>query len=206
MDERLLTTLRMAYDQKVAEREGRILHSWKAAERARFLAMLQAEDKQRLLEIGMGAGRDSLFFQQQGLTVTCADLSPAMVAHCRGKGLDAHVVDFAGLDRHFAPASFDAVYAINCLLHVPKADLPNILTKIRTILRPSGLFYWGQYGGADVEGIWEGDSYEPKRFYSRYTDEQFKAVATTCFHLEAFCQIPQAEGEGHFHAVTLRKP
>ena len=205
MDEPLVTALRTAYDRKVAERQGMQLSAWKAAERARFLALVQAESKQTLLEIGAGAGRDSLFFQQNGLTVTCVDLSPAMVAHCRSQGLDAHVVEFGQLDQHFAPESFDSIYAINCLLHVPKVDLPSILEKIRPLLRPHGLFYWGQYGGIDEEGIWEGDHYEPKRFFARYTDEPFKTLATRYFTLEAFCQIPQRKRGDYFHAATLRK-
>jgi cyclopropane fatty-acyl-phospholipid synthase-like methyltransferase len=206
MDQTLLTNLRTAYDRMIAEREGKTLHPWKQAERARFLTMLQAEGKHDLLEIGMGVGWDSLFFQQHGLTVTCADLAPAMVEHCRGKGLNAHVVEFANLDLHFAPDSFDGVYAINCLLHVSKRDLPPILGKIRTILRPGGLFYWGQYGGVDAEGVWEGDHYEPQRFFARYTDEQFRNLPGARFATEAFCVIPQGGGEGHFHALTLRKP
>lgn len=205
MDEQFLTALRTAYDRKVTERQGMTLHSWKAAERARFLAMVQAEDKQTLLEIGAGTGRDSLFFQQNGLTVTCVDLAPAMVAHCRNQGLDAHIVPFAQLDQHFTPAQFDSIYAINCLLHVPKAELPSILEKIRALLHPHGLFYWGQYGGVDEEGIWEGDHYDPQRFFARYTDEPFKALAQRYFTLETFCQIPQRAHGDYFHAVTLRK-
>lgn len=205
MNEQLLTALRTAYDRKVEERQGMHLASWKAAERARFLAMVQAEGKQTLLEIGAGTGRDSRFFQQQGLAVICVDLSPAMVAHCCHQGLDAHVVEFAQLDQHFGAESFDSIYAINCLLHVPKVELPGILEKIRTLLRPHGLFYWGQYGGIDAEGIWEGDHYEPQRFFARYTDEPFKALASRYFTLEAFCQLPQRTSGDYFHAVTLRK-
>ncbi len=200
----VISDLRAAYDRKVEEREGKTLHSWKAAERTRFLTMLQVEGKQQLLELGMGTGRDSLFFQEQGLTVTGTDLSPVMAAHCRDKGLNAHVVDFANLDHFFAPATFDAVYAINCLLHVPKADLSDILTKIRVILQPDGLFYWGQYGGIDQEGVWADDHYEPKRFFARYTDAQFLAIANAFFTVEAFCIVPKGQGN-HFHAVTLRK-
>ncbi|HRW04445.1 MAG TPA: class I SAM-dependent methyltransferase [Caldilineaceae bacterium] len=210
MDSQFLAQLRTAYDAMVTEREGKILHSWKAAERARFLAMVQAEGKRTLLEIGMGTGRDSLYFQEQGITVTCADLSPAMVAHCRGKGLDAHVVDFASLDRHFAADTFPAIYAVNCLLHVPKTDLPLILQKIHTILAPDGLFYWGQYGGVDQEGAWEGDHYRPQRFFARYTDEQFRALPQSLLQTEAFCVIPNDRGSGHgsgnhFHSLILRK-
>ena len=202
----VVPNLRRAYDAMVAEREGKTLYSWKVAERARFLAMVQAEGKQSLLEIGVGTGRDSLFFQTQGLRVTATDLSPAMVARCREKGIDAQVVDFATLDQHFRADHFEAIYAVNCLLHVPKADLPSILTQIRTILRPDGLFYWGQYGGIDQEGVWAGDHYEPKRFFARYTDAQLMALGGALFTIEAFSLVPQGEGEGTFHALTLRKP
>ncbi len=200
----LLDDLRTAYDQKVAEREQREYYPWKAAERARFLAMVQGEARQHILEIGAGTGHDSLFLQTQGLTVTAVDLSPAMVQHCRDKGLHARVVAFAELDEAFAPATFDAIYAVNSLLHVPKADLPSILAKIHTLLVPDGLFYWGQYGGVDEEGIWPNDHYEPKRFFARYTDEQFQALPQPLFTIEAFCAI-QKRPEGHFHSLLLRK-
>jgi SAM-dependent methyltransferase len=194
----------------IAEREGKTFYSWKAAERARFLAMIQAEEKAALLEIGVGTGRDSLFFQAQGLQVTCVDLSPAMVAHCRTKGLDAQIVPFDKLDQHFAPNTFPAIYAINCLLHVPKADLPAILQQIHTILVPDGLFYWGQYGGVDREGVWEGDHYTPQRFFARYTDTQFQVLPQPYFKTEVFSVIPNDDNTGgrtgnHFHSLILRK-
>lgn len=210
MDNQLLNQLRSAYDDMVAEREQKVLHSWKAAERARFLAMIQAEEKERLLEIGVGTGRDSLFFHEQGIDVTCIDLSPAMVAHCRSKGLNAHVVDFDSLAQYFAPHTFSAIYAVNCLLHVPKADLRPILQNIHSILTSDGLFYWGQYGGVAQEGIWEGDHYRPQRFFARYTDEQFRALPQGLFQIEAFCVIPNDNGTNrhngnHFHSLILRK-
>lgn len=205
MEQALLQNLRTAYDGMVAEREGKTLYSWKAAERTRFLAMVQAEGKQTLLEIGAGTGRDSLFFQERGLTVTAMDLSSAMVVACRDKGVTAHVVRFDELDQHFAANSFEAIHAMNCLLHVPKEDIQPILQGIHKILTPNGLFYWGQYGGIDQEGVWEGDHYIPKRFFSRYTDAQFQQLPGTLFTTEAFCVIPQGGGEGHFHSLILRK-
>ncbi len=210
MDSQLLESLRTAYDAMVAEREGKTFYAWKAAERARFLAMVQAEHKATLLEVGVGTGRDSLFFQEHGLQVTCTDLSPVMVAHCREKGLDAHVVPFDALDQHFSPNTFSAIYAVNCLLHVPKADLQSILHKIHTILAPNGLFYWGQYGGVEREGVWEDDHYIPRRFFARYTDAQFQVLSQQLFKIEAFCVVPNDDDSGgksgnHFHSLTLRK-
>jgi SAM-dependent methyltransferase len=57
------------------------------------------------------------------------------------KGHDAHVMDFLHLD--FPAGSFGAVYALSCLLHVPNADLLEVLTAIRTVLRPGGWLYLG---------------------------------------------------------------
>jgi SAM-dependent methyltransferase len=199
----IIKDLRTAYDRKVDERVEKPLEEWKIAARADFLARLQAAGKQSLLEIGAGLGQDSLFFQQNGLTVTCTDLSPAMVAYCRRQGLDAHVMDFAGLD--FAPASFDALYARNCLLHVPHADFPAILVKLQALLKPGGLFYLGQYGGVDQEGVWAQDHYEPKRFYARFTDDQILAIVQETFELIEFRRVDVGESSGHFQSLVLRK-
>ena len=203
MYQTVIEQLRTAYDRKVDERAQRSLEQWKIEERAHFLQQLQAEGKQTLLEIGAGSGQDSLFFQENGLTVTCTDLSPEMVKHCRAQGLNAYVMDFANLA---FPEKFDAIYARNCLLHVPKADFPGILVLIRGLLHPGGLFFLGQYGGIDQEGVWEGDHYEPKRFFARYLDDQIKALVSTLFDLIYFKQVLLEDGTtGHFQSMILRK-
>src|SRR5215469_10540854 len=98
-----------------------------------------------MLEIGAGTGQDSLFFAGHDLDVIATDISAAMVARCRDKGLDARVMDFSQLD--FPAESFDAVYAMNCLLHVPDAELPAVLRSIARVMVPGGLFFLGVYGG-----------------------------------------------------------
>ena len=79
MDQEVIASLRTAYDRKVDERAERPMEAWKITERAHFMALLQQEGKQDLLEIGAGTGRDSLFYQENGFITTCTDLSPAMV-------------------------------------------------------------------------------------------------------------------------------
>ena len=80
------------------ERDSRVISDWKVEERGRFLSLLQAEGKRRLLEIGAGAGHHARFFQDSGLEVVCTDLSPELVRLCQEKGLTAYVMDFMGLD------------------------------------------------------------------------------------------------------------
>ena len=203
MYDQIIENLRIAYDRKVTEREGRELATWKAAERGEFLALLQKEGKHKLLEVGAGTGLHGKFFQENGLDVTCTDLSPNMVARCREKGLEAYEMDFLNLD--FSPGSFQAVFAMNCLLHIPRRDLPQALAAIRQLLRPNGLFYWGQYGGIEQEGVFEEDHYTPKRFFSFLTDEQAKDYAARYFELLSFDRIYLEEDEMHYQGMVLRR-
>ena len=177
--------------------------AWKVAERQQFLALLQQEGKVTLLEIGAGTGKDSLFFRDNGLRVVCTDLSPAMVNLCREKGLEAHVMDFLNLD--FPPASFDAIYALNCLLHVPTRDLPTVLRKLQDLLPSGGLFFLGLYGGVEFEGVREQDWHIPPRFFSQHTDEFMRHVTAPFFDLVSFKAIPLQSKLFHFQSMVLRR-
>ena len=195
--------LRAAYDQTAEARNTREIPSWKQGERQAFLQLLQAEGKRSLLEVGAGPGRDSRYFQHGGLQVVSTDLSPEMVRLCREKGLEAYVMDFLHLD--FADGRFDAVYALNCLLHVPKGVLPQALREIRRVLKPGGLFFYGVYGGFDHEGIWEDDKSVPKRFFALYGDESIQRVAGQTFLVRDFktIELPEDRSGMHFQRMIL---
>ncbi|UUZ85466.1 class I SAM-dependent methyltransferase [Paenibacillus sp. P26] len=195
--------LAQAYDADAVRRSQSAVSDWKIAERDAFLNRLAAENKSALLEIGAGTGKDSRFFHDKGLSVKCIDLSPEMIRLCREKGLDTRVMDFYSLD--FEDESFDAVYALNCLLHVPKAELGTVMEEIRRVLRPDGLFFMGLYGGIDSEGVWDKDWCEPKRFFAMYSDRSVQSSVTPYFALQDFHTVPLVAGEPHFQSLTLRK-
>jgi SAM-dependent methyltransferase len=198
--------LRESYDRKARERNLRPVQPWKAEERLRFLAMLQSKRGRALLELGAGPGKDGEFFRDHGLDVVCTDLSSEMIELCESKGLGARVMDLSDLD--FPSEGFDAVYALNCLLHLPGRELPAALRGIRTVLKPGGLFYLGVYGGKDHEGVWADEPYEPKRFFSFHTDERLEEMVTGSFDICSFRRTAvaaeQAEGL-HFQCLILRK-
>ncbi len=198
----VLGGLRAAYDGRAGWRDQQEKQPWKLAEREAFLNRVLGDGGGRLLEIGAGPGHDSAFFAAHGLQVVATDLSPAMVGFCRQKGLDAHVMDFLHLD--FPAGSFDAVYALNCLLHVPNADLPEVLAAVRSVLRPGGWLFMGVYGGDGNEGPAEDDRHEPPRFFSWRTDEQIQDFVTRYFSLVDFHVIEP--GQLHFQSLTLRRP
>jgi SAM-dependent methyltransferase len=195
--------LRQAYDGGAAWRDGVSKEPWKLAERQAFRERLAPGA--RLLEIGAGTGQDSAYFQAEGCAVVAADLSSAMVERCRAKGIEAHVMDFLHLD--FPAGSFDAVYAMNCLLHVPNHDLPAVLAAVRTVLCPGGLFFVGVYGGTEsTEGPIDDDAHVPPRFFSWRTDEQLLGFATDAgFDVVDFHQVGTDRGY-RFQSLTLRRP
>ncbi|MEU5875158.1 class I SAM-dependent methyltransferase [Glycomyces sp. NPDC047369] len=202
--EEVKADLRAAYDADADRRAAMDDAPWKRAERARFAAHLREAGATTLLEIGAGHGVSGRAFADEGLTVTCTDLSPALVAHCRAQGLDARVMDFAHLD--FPDAAFDAVFGMNCLLHVPKAELPAVLDGIARVLAPGGLLYWGQYGGDDFEGVWDGDAYEPKRYFSFFTADAIERLAQEHFTLVEAVRVTIDGNIDQFQGLVLRRP
>lgn len=203
--QRVRHDLRQAYDGAADRRDRQDKQPWKQAERAAFLRRLQQANCLRLLEIGAGTGQDSVFFAGDGLDVVATDISATMVERCRDKGLDARVMDFSELD--FPAESFDAVYAMNCLLHVPNTELPAVLRSIARVLVAGGLFFLGVYGGGEEagEGLAESDDHVPVRFFSWRTDDQIVEFATESFDIVDF-HIAQKGTQRRFQSLTLRYP
>lgn len=202
--EQIKSNLIESYNKNAAQREVQAIENWKVELRADFLSLIKEENKSSLLEIGPGAGKDSLFFQESGLEVKCIDLSPELVKLCQQKGLDAQVMDMTELS--LPRESFDAVYALNSLLHIPKNDLPIVLKNIQNVLKPNGLFYMGVYGSEnDTEHIWENDPYTPKRFFAFYSDEHLQEITGQYFKQISFKRITVEGSEHHFQRLILRK-
>jgi SAM-dependent methyltransferase len=203
----VIASLRDAYAQSSHLRDQMVKHDWKLAERDAFLARLRAG--QRLLEVGAGTGQDSVFFRDNGLEVVATDLTPENVERCAQKGLDAHVRDV--LDLGFDDDAFDAVWTINCLLHVPSDALPDALDEIARVLRPDGLFYLGVYSTQPpFEGLDEHDKHVPQRFFAFRTDEAMLAFVRERFEVLDFhiVDLPAIDGpkQFRFQSFTLRKP
>ena len=195
--------LRRAYDARADERDRADDPAWKRAERERFAACLRAAGATTLLEIGAGTGVSGRYFADHGWQVVCTDLSPQLVARCRAKGLVAEVMDFAALS--FPPGHFDAVFGMNCLLHVPRADLGAVLRSVRAVLTDGGLFYWGQYAlDQPFEGVYERDDYRPKRFFSFLTDDEIQRAAARVFEVVDFRRIRLDGDRWGYQALVLR--
>jgi len=108
--------------------------------------LLVSEGRTRILDIGCGLGRHTVYLAARGFDVTATDNAPAALAAC-GKNLDdlnlrAELLklDMAAMD--FPPGRFDGVVASNVIHHADLATLERILASITDMLAPRGLFVW----------------------------------------------------------------
>ena len=199
---RFTDALVKTYEKYAHERASYSLDEFKIQERSEFLKFLKAEERDTLLEIGCGPGQDAQFFQSQGFQVLAVDNTPTMVQLTAEKGIPAQVLDCYDLDQ--IDEHFDAVYTMNCLLHIPKRDFDQILHLISRRLNKGGLMYLGLWGDENFEGIWEHDQYEPKRFFSFWKTEALLEVLQRFFRLEYYRRLEPHEGR-IFNSFIIRK-
>ena len=102
-----------------------------------------------VLELGCGGGQDAEVMIAAGFDVTPTDGSAALARIAEARlGRPVRVLRFDELE---ARAEYDAVWANACLLHVPVAALPVVLSRIERALVPGGVFH-ASFKGGEGEG------------------------------------------------------
>ena len=113
----------------------------------RFLARLPPGAA--ILELGCGAGGDSAEMLAMGFDVHPTDGSPEMAeVASRRLGRPVKTLLFHDLDEVEA---YHGVWANACLLHVPRAELAQVLALIRRALKAGGSFH-ASYKAGDGDG------------------------------------------------------
>lgn len=93
-----------------------------------------------LLDLGCGAGENSVYFAQKGARCVATDYSPGMVevalqlAEKNGVKIEGRTVNAMEID--FPDNTFDLVYASNLLHHIPDPKL--VLQEMHRVLKPGG--------------------------------------------------------------------
>jgi bifunctional enzyme CysN/CysC len=102
------------------------------------------EPERRLLEVGCGNGRDSVFFAAKGHQVTALDRSPEAIASCTAVHGDGSVQFVARplpavADR--LPSPFDVVYSRFALHVMTRSEETETLASAARVLRPGGQLF-----------------------------------------------------------------
>ena len=199
-----LDDLRRAYDGDASYRNGLDDMQWRTGVIERWLAELPPSP--RLLELGPGTGQAASFAAGLGARVFAIDLSPENVAYCRQRGISAEVGDLRAVGEMNALGTFDGVYAINSLLHVPRVEHAAVVAGARRRLGPGGSLLLVSWGGVERDGIWEQDRCNPPRYFSQYDDAGFLALRFDGFEVQRRELIADRAPDGqHPQLLVLRK-
>ncbi len=98
--------------------------------------------KGSVLEIGAGAGRNSLFLAKRGLDVVATDISPVSVALMQKRAAEQKISMRTEVLDAFAdalPGDFDAIICTFTLHHLDKVDALEVIKKIQQHTRSGGL-------------------------------------------------------------------
>ncbi len=130
-----------------------------------FLAELQPGAL--ILDFGCGSGRDSRYFLQKGYKVEACDGSEEMVKTAtKNAGIPVKQMLFSELDEQ---ERFDGIFACASILHVPSAELPDIIGKMKKAVKKGGILYISfKYG--TFEGVRNG------RYFTDQTKESLKQI------------------------------
>lgn len=124
-----------------------------------------------LLDFGCGPGRDLLQFKAEGHDVVGLDGCARFVEMAReATGCDVLHQSFAALD--LPRARFDGVFANASLQHVPRQELPRVLSQLHTCLRAGGVLFCSNPHGDDSEG------YHGERYSAFLRPETWRDVVT----------------------------
>jgi len=134
------------YDENAEDFFQRSVDADMARGHADFTALVAAGG--RILDAGCGSGRDSLAFARLGFRVTPMEASAKLAALASAHtGLPVEVMTF---DQIAWREEFDGVWACASLLHVPRAELPAAVTRLRDALVPGGVLWMSfKYGAQE---------------------------------------------------------
>lgn len=116
--------------------------------RGRFTALQPAHGS--VLDAGCGSGRDAKAFAEQGFQVEAFDASPELAELAsQHSGLPVKVMRFQELE---VSARYDGIWCCASLLHVPRAELPEVFRRLAKALKAGGVLYASfKYGQGERE-------------------------------------------------------
>ncbi|MCI9083269.1 MAG: class I SAM-dependent methyltransferase [Lachnospiraceae bacterium] len=154
-----------------------------------------------VLDFGCGSGRDVKYFLEQGYKVNAIDGSIELCKLAsKYTGIEVkHMLfqELAEVDK------YDGIWACSSILHLPVAELVDVIKKMRTALKENGIIYtsfkYGTFAGK-----------RNGRFFTDMTEETFAGILSKIKGLEVEEQWVTADvrpgrGEERWLNLILRK-
>jgi SAM-dependent methyltransferase len=196
----------VAYYEAEARGRHRVAHGeFRSGLVRRFAAMLDRERRLRVADIGAGPGLDAVALQAEGFHVVGVDLAYGNVARMVDGGLAALTGSLYQLP--FAAGTFDALWTMSTLVHVPDVRFDDALIEMLRVVRPGAPLGIGTWGGFDFEGIPEFGALRPYRFFSLASHQRWHSMLSRHGQLEVFeIHDPGDEHGWQYQFAVLRAP
>lgn len=136
-----------------------------------YLPKTHLSNQQKILDVGCGSGRDSVFFANQGFQVVAIDGSKSLIelAQQTDTRIDWQCLRFDEIAKQSWQNQFTGIWACASLLHVSFDDLPKILNDLLSCLRPTGIFYASfKYGNSERK--------KDGRFFCDINEQRWKLI------------------------------
>jgi SAM-dependent methyltransferase len=162
----------------------------------------------KVLELGCGGGGPTTQQLADRFNLTGVDLSAAQLDLARRNVPGATFLQADMTTLAFEPESFDAVASFYALGHLPHGELPRLLIRVATWLRPGGLLVasmGARPNSGDVEPDWLG---APMYFsgYAPADNRRFVEQAGLTIESAAEEAILENGEPAVFHWIVARKP
>ena len=142
----------------------------------KFSTMLPGK---KVLDIGCGPGVHLEWFREKGFDAIGIDLSDSFVQMCSDKGLNVRKMDIEYIN--FYPYSFDGIWAVSSLLHLPKEKIPAVVKKWSKLLKSNGLLFVSVKEGSGEgykEDVLNGGK---QKWMSYFSEEELKKLFSPSF-------------------------
>lgn len=111
----------------------------------------------RVCELGCGPGHVARYLHDRGVDIFGIDLSPGMLEQARklNPGLEFRQGNMLSLD--VEDGSWAAIVSFYSIVHIPKADLPQVFREMSRALQPGGLLFLAFHLGEETlheEDLW----------------------------------------------------
>ena len=159
----------------------------------KFVSLLPLSPK--ILDLGCGAGYESMRLMQLGADVTGIDYSeePIKIARLKNPDCRFEIMDFRKIDASIG--CFDGIVAIASLIHIPDDELVLVFQNIRRVLKESGYVLIAVIEGqglSDERSFIEHNGKQYKRyFYLHDKDNLSNAACTVGLNLYQTVELPE---------------